>query len=110
MVVPYCVDDLVYHDGNCILAGRVQTGKQSQKPGTYFIWDSACGKLFMAVFLFGAGWYTFALLWLLLLWGLVYWCICVFAGFSKKAVYLMIPYIIWLTFAGYLNLFIALWN
>lgn len=61
-------------------------------------------------FFFGAGWYTFALLWLLLLWGLVYWCIRVFAGFSKKAVYLMIPYIIWLTFAGYLNLFIALWN
>ena len=61
-------------------------------------------------FFFGAGWYTFALLWLLLLWGLVYWCICVFAGFSKKAVYLMIPYIIWLTFAGYLNLFIALWK
>ena len=61
-------------------------------------------------FFFGAGWYSFAFLWLALLWGLVYSCIRAFAEYSRNAAYLMIPYLVWLTFAAYLNLFIALWN
>ena len=61
-------------------------------------------------FFFGAGWYGFAFLWLIFLWGLVYGCIRTFGKFSRNAAYLMIPYLAWLTFAGYLNLFIALWN
>ena len=61
-------------------------------------------------FFFGAGWYGFAFLWLIFLWGLVYCCICTFGDFSRNAAYLMVPYLAWLTFAGYLNLFIALWN
>lgn len=61
----------------------------------------------MAVFFFGAGWYGFAFLWLIFLWGLVYYCIRTFREFSRNAGYLMVPYLAWLTFAGYLNLFIA---
>ena len=61
-------------------------------------------------FFFGAGWYSFAFFWLALLWGLVYCCIRTFGDFSRNAAYLMIPYLVWLTFAGYLNLFIALLN
>lgn len=61
-------------------------------------------------FFFGAGWYGFAFLWLIFLWGLVYYCIRTFREFSRNAGYLMVPYLAWLTFAGYLNLFIALWN
>ncbi len=61
-------------------------------------------------FFFGAGWYRFAFLWLVLLWGLVYSCLWEFGKLSENAAYLMLPYLVWLSFAGYLNLFIALWN
>ena len=62
------------------------------------------------VFFFNAGWYLFAFAWLLLLWYLVYLCMKAFSQISKNAGYLMIPYLIWLTFAGYLNFFIFLLN
>ena len=54
-------------------------------------------------FFFNFQWYLFALLWLILLWILVFFMIRKFADVSKLAAYMNIPYLIWLTFAGYLN-------
>lgn len=54
-------------------------------------------------FFFNFQWYFFALLWLILLWILVFFMIRKFASISKLAAYINIPYLIWLTFAGYLN-------
>jgi len=54
-------------------------------------------------FFFNFGWYFFSLLWLILLWILVFLMIRAFASISKWAAYLNIPYLIWLTFAAYLN-------
>ena len=62
------------------------------------------------VFFFNAGWYLFSFAWLLLLWYLVYLCTKAFYHLSEKAGYLMIPYLVWLTFAGYLNFAIFLLN
>ena len=62
------------------------------------------------VFFFNAGWYFFAFVWLVLLWYLVYLCTKGFSDISRNAGYLMIPYLVWLTFAGYLNFFIFLLN
>jgi len=45
-----------------------------------------------------------AFFWLLLLWGLVLWMILVFWKVDPLAAKLQIPYLIWLTFAAYLNL------
>ena len=59
------------------------------------------------VFFFNFGWYLFSFFWLLLLWVLVIWMIWRFNKISKWAAYLNIPYLIWLTFAGYLNF--AIW-
>ena len=67
-------------------------------------------NFFWPVFFFYAGWYLFAFIWLLLLWYLVYICIIRFYGISKQAAYLMAPYIVWLTFAEYLNLFVVVLN
>lgn len=67
-------------------------------------------NFFWPVFFFNAGWYLFAFIWLLLLWYLVYICIIRFYGISKQAAYLMAPYIVWLTFAEYLNLFVVVLN
>lgn len=56
------------------------------------------------VFFFNFGWYLFAFVWLILLWILVIIMIRKFYTISKPAAYLNIPYLIWLTFAAYLNL------
>ena len=61
-------------------------------------------------FFFNFGWYLFSLLWLLLLWGLVLVMIIRFYNISKIAGYLQIPYLVWLTFAAYLNLGVWLLN
>ena len=61
-------------------------------------------------FFFNFGWYLFAFLWLVLLWILVFIMILRFKNINKLAAYLNIPYLIWLTFAGYLNLGIWLLN
>ena len=55
------------------------------------------------VLFFSFGWYLLAFAWILLLWGLVILMIWDFSKISKTAAYLNIPYLIWLTFAAYLN-------
>ena len=54
-------------------------------------------------FFFNFRWYLFSFFWLLLLWVLVFVMIRRFYIISKPAALLNIPYLIWLTFAGYLN-------
>jgi len=61
-------------------------------------------------FFFNLGWYLFSLLWLLLLWVMVLIMIIRFYNISKTAGYLQIPYLVWLTFAAYLNLGVWLLN
>ena len=62
------------------------------------------------VFFFNFQWYFFAFLWLVLLWILVAKMILEFGGISRTAALLNIPYLLWLSFAGYLNLGIWLLN
>ena len=62
------------------------------------------------IFFFNFQWYLFSFFWLLLLWVLVFWMIRLFYPISKVAAYLNIPYLVWLTFAGYLNFGIWLLN
>lgn len=67
-------------------------------------------NFFWSLFFFGLEWYLFSFFWLLLLWGLILYTIILFFPISKPAAYLLIPYLLWVTFAGYLNLGIALLN
>ena len=55
------------------------------------------------IFFFNLGWYLFAFFWLVLLWVLVWITIWGFYKISKPAGWLLVPYLLWLTFAGYLN-------
>ena len=55
-------------------------------------------------FFFNFQWYLFSFLWLVLLWVLVLVMIIRFWRIDRTAAYLNIPYLVWLTFAGYLNL------
>lgn len=61
-----------------------------------------------SIIFFGFGIYLFAFAWLLLLWYLVFLTAKQFYDINPTAGKLMIPYIIWLTFAAYLNLAIAI--
>ena len=60
-------------------------------------------NFFWSLIFFNAGAYGFALLWLLLLWVLVLLMILTFRKIDPVAAALQIPYLLWLTFAAYLN-------
>ena len=62
---------------------------------------------FWSVIFFRFDAYFLAFAWLLLLWYLVYLTIKQFKDINETAARLLIPYLVWLTFAGYLNLAIA---
>lgn len=61
-------------------------------------------------FFFNFGWYFLSFLWLIFLWILVFLMIRSFYEINKVAAYLNVPYLVWLTFAGYLNAGIWLLN
>ena len=67
-------------------------------------------NFFWSIFFFNLEWYTFSFFWLVLLWVLIFYTIRLFYPISKTAAYLLIPYLLWVTFAGYLNLGIAALN
>lgn len=65
-------------------------------------------NFFWSLIFFNAQAYGFSLLWLLLLWVLVLWMILTFQKVDPLAAKLQIPYLLWLTFAAYLNF--GVWN
>ena len=52
----------------------------------------------------------FAFVWLIMLWVLIVAMIISFAQVNKTSALLQIPYLLWVTFAGYLNLALYLLN
>lgn len=54
--------------------------------------------------------YFVAFIWLVILWILILLLMINAKKLNKIAYYLLIPYIIWVTFAGYLNIMIAILN
>ena len=91
------------------LIARLPESEEKKKALTLYGIQLAVNFLW-PVFFFNAGWYLFSFAWLLLLWYLVYLCTKAFYHLSERAGYLMIPYLVWLTFAGYLNFAIFLLN
>lgn len=67
-------------------------------------------NFFWSIFFFRFQWYFFSFFWLVLLWVLIYYTFRLFYLISKTAAYLLLPYLAWVTFAGYLNLGVALLN
>ena len=54
--------------------------------------------------------YFFAFFWLIILWILIFMLIRNTKKVNRLAYYLLIPYIVWVSFAGYLNIMIAILN
>ncbi len=67
-------------------------------------------NFFWPIFFFNMGWYLFSFWWLVLLGALILVCIAMFERISRPAAYLMVPYLLWVTFAGYLNYSIYILN
>ena len=67
-------------------------------------------NFFWSIFFFNMQLYLFSFFWLVLLWCLIFATLISFYRLSKPAGLLLVPYLLWVTFAGYLNLAIALLN
>ncbi len=67
-------------------------------------------NFFWSLIFFNLGEYLFAFVWLVALWILIFLTKRDFESIDKTAGYLLIPYLIWVAFAGYLNLGIWLLN
>lgn len=60
-------------------------------------------NFFWSIIFFNFQAFGFSLVWLLLLWGLILVMIGFFRSVDPPAAWLQIPYLIWVTFAAYLN-------
>ena len=60
-------------------------------------------NFFWSLIFFNLRAYGFALFWLLLLWVLIIWMIAAFWQTDRIAAWLQVPYLLWVTFAAYLN-------
>ncbi len=58
------------------------------------------------ILFFNLGLYLFSFIWIILLWLLIILMINSFKKISNVAAYLQIPYLLWVTFASYLNFMI----
>jgi len=67
-------------------------------------------NFFWSILFFRFKLYYSAFIWLVILWILVFALIIKSKKINKIASYLLIPYILWMTFAAYLNIMIALLN
>lgn len=60
-------------------------------------------NFFWSIIFFNLKEYQFAFYWIIILWILIFITTLLFYNISKPAGYLMIPYLIWVSFAAYLN-------
>lgn len=67
-------------------------------------------NFFWSLIFFNLEAYGFAFFWILILWALIIGMIYIFNKTDRLAALLQIPYLIWVTFATYLNLMVWLLN
>lgn len=60
-------------------------------------------NFFWSILFFNLQAFGAALVWLLILWGLILWMIVSFRKVDPLAAWMQIPYLLWVTFAAYLN-------
>jgi len=80
-----------------------------RKALTFYGIQLALNFLWPLIF-FGLQWYWLAFVWLLVLWVFIYLTMYQFGQIDDTAENLLIPYLLWVTFAGYLNFGVALLN
>ena len=86
-------------------AARVAAAKPSaaRSRSMFLFFLQLAFNFFWSILFFNLGSYGLALIWLLILWVLIILMIVSFCKVDKTAAYLQIPYLLWVTFAAYLN-------
>lgn len=67
-------------------------------------------NFFWSILFFNLQFFGAALVWLLILWGLILWMIFSFRKVDPLAAWLQVPYLLWVSFAAYLNYGVWLLN
>ena len=80
------------------------------KSASRVYWIQLAVNFLWSIIFFNLREFLFAFIWLVLLWILILLMIARFAAVSKTAAYLQFPYLLWVAFAGYLNLMIYVMN
>ena len=89
----------------------VSAAPQRTRQGALYLYALQLAvNFFWSPIFFGTGAYLFAFIWLLLLWLLIVLTVRRFAQIRSAAGWLLMPYLAWVTFAGYLNFGIFLLN
>ncbi len=84
---------------------------QNEKRGALILYGAQLVANFIwPLIFFRAQMYLTALIWLVVLWVLIFLTIRAFSKINERAGDLLIPYILWVTFAAYLNLGVYLLN
>lgn len=91
-----------------ILAAKTDQGSKMIALLLYFI--QLAMNFFWPIIFFCWEMYLWAFLWLIIMWGIVLSCVLRFFRIRRIAGYLMVPYVMWLTFAAYLNMGVLLLN
>ncbi len=95
--------------GSVIVFNSTANEKDKNQALTIYAVQLAVNFLWSILF-FNLNAFLFSFIWLLLLWVLIILMIVIFYKINKTAALLQIPYLLWVTFAGYLNLSIYLLN
>lgn len=88
----------------------VATSKKPNGTALIFYGLQLFFNFFWSIIFFNLEAYLFAFIWLVILWVLILITTVLFYKISKPAGLLMLPYLLWVTFAGYLNFAIYLLN
>lgn len=88
----------------------VLTAKKQSRTALIFYAVQLVFNFFWSIIFFDLGDYLFALIWLLALLTLIVITTVQFYKLDKKAGFLLLPYILWVSFAGYLNYGIYMFN
>ncbi len=91
-----------------IYLSNAQADEKTKALFTYAV--SLFVNFFWSIFFFNMQAFLLSFIWILLLWGLIILTIIDYYPINKVAAFLQIPYLIWVTFAAYLNLAIVLLN
>lgn len=95
-----------------ISAARIALAPDTQERvhGLWIFGLQLAMNFFWSILFFRFQLFGLAMIWLAALWGVILWMITVFARVDRAASRLQIPYLVWVTFAGYLNLGVWILN
>ena len=85
------------------LVVEARAPQRLQKPALWTYGIQLAFNFLWTIVFFNLRWFLFAFGWLVALWILILAALIQFYRIRKTAGYLLIPYLLWVTFAGYLN-------